>query len=233
AASKERLRKIEGEIGELEGRHSDLEQQWKAEKQSAGSVPKLQEQLESLRLELDKAMREGAWARAGELQHSLIPQLEAQIAEAKAAAEKQGSRRLVKNEVDEEDIAEVVSRWTGIPLSKLLESEKQKLLHLGDELHKRVIGQDEAVDAVADAVMRARAGLKDPNRPIGSFIFLGPTGVGKTELARALAEYLFDDEKAMVRIDMSEYQEKHTASRLLGAPPGYIGYEEGGQLTEA
>jgi ATP-dependent Clp protease ATP-binding subunit ClpB len=233
-ASKERLRKIEGEIGDLEGRHSQLEEQWKAEKQSAGSVPKLQEELERLRVELEKAMREGQWARAGELQHALIPQIEAKIAEAKAAAAKaDGTRRLVKNEVDEEDIAEVVSRWTGIPLSKLLESEKQKLLHLGEELHQRVIGQDEAVDAVADAVMRARAGLKDPSRPIGSFIFLGPTGVGKTELARALAEYLFDDEKAMVRIDMSEYQEKHTVSRLVGAPPGYVGFEEGGQLTEA
>src|SRR5271167_3434558 len=141
--------------------------------------------------------------------------------------------RLLKEEVDEEDIAQVVSRWTGVPVSKLLEGEMQKLLHLEDELHKRVIGQDEAVQAVAEAVMRARSGLKDPQRPIGSFIFLGPTGVGKTELARALAEFLFDDEKAMIRIDMSEYQEKHTVARLLGAPPGYVGYEEGGQLTES
>src|SRR5262249_15138899 len=141
--------------------------------------------------------------------------------------------QLVKLEVTEEDIAEVVSRWTGVPVTKLLEGEKQKLLHLEEELHRRVIGQDEAVSAVADAVLRARPGLKDPKRPIGSFIFLGPTGVGKTELARALAEYLFDDEKAMVRIDMSEYQEKHTVSRLVGAPPGYVGFEEGGQLTEA
>ena len=148
-------------------------------------------------------------------------------------AGKQGQVRLLKEEVDEEDIAEVVSRWTGIPVSKLLEGEMQKLLHLEEELHERVVGQDEAVKAVAEAVLRARSGLKDPNRPIGSFIFLGPTGVGKTELARALAEFLFDDEHAMVRIDMSEYQEKHTVARLIGAPPGYVGYDEGGQLTEA
>ena len=148
-------------------------------------------------------------------------------------AEKQSGKRLLKEEVDEEDIAEVVSRWTGVPVSKLLEGEMQKLLHLEVELHERVIGQDEAVQAVSEAVMRARSGLKDPNRPIGSFIFLGPTGVGKTELARALAEFLFDDEKAMIRIDMSEYQEKHAVARLIGAPPGYVGYEEGGQLTES
>src|SRR6185369_4751529 len=146
---------------------------------------------------------------------------------------KQGGHQLLKEEVDEEDIAKVISRWTGVPVSKLLEGEVQKLLHLGEELHKRVIGQDEAVQAVAEAVVRARSGLKDPHRPIGSFIFLGPTGVGKTELARALAEFLFDDERAMVRIDMSEYQEKHNVARLVGAPPGYIGFEEGGQLTEA
>jgi ATP-dependent Clp protease ATP-binding subunit ClpB len=148
-------------------------------------------------------------------------------------ARRQGPARLLKEEVDEEDIAEVVSRWTGIPVSRLLEGEIQKLLHLEEELHKRVVGQDEAVTAVAEAIIRARAGLKDPNRPIGSFIFLGPTGVGKTELARALAEVMFDDERAMIRIDMSEYQEKHTVARLIGAPPGYVGFEEGGQLTEA
>jgi ATP-dependent Clp protease ATP-binding subunit ClpB len=233
-ASRERLSKILSEIEELEARHSTLEEQWKAEKQSAGSVPKLQEQLESLRLELESAEKNYDWTKASELKFDRIPKLELQLEKAKQAASASTTgRRLVKNEVDEEDIAEVVSRWTGVPVSKLLESEKQKLLGLGEELHKRVIGQDEAVDAVADAVMRARAGLKDPNRPIGSFIFLGPTGVGKTELARALAEYLFDDERAMVRIDMSEYQEKHTVSRLVGAPPGYVGFEEGGQLTEA
>jgi len=234
SASRERLNKIQSEIEELEARHSQLEEQWKAEKQSAGSVPKLQEQLESLRLQLEQAEKQYDWTKASELKFDRIPKLEEQIDKAKKAASATTvGRRLVKNEVDEEDIAEVVSRWTGVPVSKLLESEKQKLLGLAGELHQRVIGQDEAVDAVADAVMRARAGLKDPNRPIGSFIFLGPTGVGKTELARALAEYLFDDERAMVRIDMSEYQEKHAVSRLVGAPPGYVGFEEGGQLTEA
>jgi len=234
AASRERLKKIQSEIDELEARHSQLEEQWKAEKQSAGNVPKLQEQLESLRLELERAEKQYDWTKASEMKFDRIPKIEEQLEKAKQAASASTvGRRLVKNEVDEEDIAEVVSRWTGVPVSKLLESEKQKLLGLATELHQRVIGQDEAVDAVADAVMRARAGLKDPNRPIGSFIFLGPTGVGKTELARALAEYLFDDEHAMVRIDMSEYQEKHTVSRLVGAPPGYVGFEEGGQLTEA
>lgn len=233
-ASKERLRKIDSEIEELEAKHQQLEQQWKAEKQSAGQIPKLQQELEALRNQLEQAQKNFDWAKASELQYDRIPKVEEQLRQAKEAAAASGSqRRLVKNEVDEEDIAEVVSRWTGIPVSKLMESEKQKLLNLGQVLHQRVIGQDEAVNAVADAVMRARAGLKDPNRPIGSFIFLGPTGVGKTELARALAEYLFDDEKAMVRIDMSEYQEKHTVSRLVGAPPGYVGFEEGGQLTEA
>jgi ATP-dependent Clp protease ATP-binding subunit ClpB len=234
SASRERLNKIQSEIEELEARHSQLEEQWKAEKQAAGNVPKLQEQLESFRNELERAEKQYEWSKASELKFDRIPKLEEQIEKAKQAASTTTvGRRLVKNEVDEEDIAEVVSRWTGVPVSKLLESEKQKLLGLAAELHERVIGQDEAVDAVADAVMRARAGLKDPNRPIGSFIFLGPTGVGKTELARALAEYLFDDERAMVRIDMSEYQEKHTVSRLVGAPPGYVGFEEGGQLTEA
>src|SRR5262245_60483426 len=173
-------------------------------------------------------------ARASELKYGKIPELERQMkAEEERIAAQEGARRLIKEQVTEEDIAEVVSRWTHIPVSKLLEGEIQKLLNLDRELHRRVIGQDEAVTAVAEAVIRARSGLKDPNRPIGSFIFLGPTGVGKTELARALAEFLFDDERNLVRIDMSEYQEKHNVARLLGAPPGYIGYEEGGQLTEA
>jgi ATP-dependent Clp protease ATP-binding subunit ClpB len=232
-ASKDRLGKLEKEIADLEERHNELERQWKSEKASAATIPELQRELEKLRFQVQQAIQEGKWDWAGELQNDRIPKFEKQIEDAKKAATSASARRLVKDEVDEEDIAEVVSRWTGVPVSKLLESEMQKLLHLGDELHHRVIGQDEAVSAVADAVMRARAGLKDPNRPIGSFIFLGPTGVGKTELARALAEYLFDDERAMVRIDMSEYQEKHTVSRLLGAPPGYVGFEEGGQLTEA
>ncbi len=172
--------------------------------------------------------------RAAELKYGKLAELERKLrAEEETLNKKQGGLRLIKEEVDEEDIAEVVSRWTGIPVSKLLEGEMQKLLRLEEELHKRVVDQDEAVTAVAEAVIRARSGLKDPNRPIGSFIFLGPTGVGKTELARALAEFMFDEEHAMIRIDMSEYQEKHTVARLIGAPPGYVGYEEGGQLTEA
>ncbi len=171
--------------------------------------------------------------RVAELQYGTLAQLERELKELEAQAEAAGGRRLIKEEVDEEDIAEVVSRWTGIPVSKLMEGEMQKLLRLEEELHQRVVGQDEAVRAVADAVIRARAGIKDPKRPIGSFLFLGPTGVGKTELARALAATLFDDEDNIVRLDMSEYMEKHTVARLIGAPPGYVGYEEGGQLTEA
>ena len=198
------------------------------------SCARLREQIEQTKVEIEKAERQYDLNRAAELKYGKLTQLEKQLAaEESRLAEKQSGKRLLKEEVDEEDIAQVVSRWTGVPVSKLLEGEMQKLLHLEDELHKRVIGQDEAVQAVSEAVMRARSGLKDPNRPIGSFIFLGPTGVGKTELARALAEFLFDDERAMIRIDMSEYQEKHTVARLLGAPPGYVGYEEGGQLTES
>jgi ATP-dependent Clp protease ATP-binding subunit ClpB len=233
-ASKERVASLEKELADLEETQRELEAQWQEEKKSASQVPKIQEELERVRNQLEAAERNFDYGTASELKFGRIPQLEAQLQQAKAAAAKSATgRRLVKDEVDEEDIAEVVSRWSGVPVSRLLESEKQKLLQLGEELHQRVIGQDEAVNAVADAVMRARSGLKDPNRPIGSFIFLGPTGVGKTELARALAEFMFDDERAMVRIDMSEYQEKHTVSRLIGAPPGYIGFEEGGQLTEA
>ena len=190
--------------------------------------------LDQTKVEIEKAERQYDLNKAAELKYGKLTELERKLkTEESRLAEKQSGKRLLKEEVDEEDIAQVVSRWTGVPVSKLLEGEMQKLLHLEDDLHQRVIGQDEAVQAVSEAVMRARSGLKDPNRPIGSFIFLGPTGVGKTELARALAEYLFDDEKAMIRIDMSEYQEKHTVARLLGAPPGYIGYEEGGQLTES
>jgi ATP-dependent Clp protease ATP-binding subunit ClpB len=230
-ASRERLARLEKELTELKAQEAKLEAQWKEEKQSAQKPIVLQEKLEQLRNEMDQAMIRGDYARASELRFKDIPELEKQLQAAQSATA--GHSRLIRDEVTEDDIAAVVSRWTGIPVSRLLEGEVQKLLHLEEELHRRVIGQDEAVTAVAEAVIRARSGLKDPNRPIGSFIFLGPTGVGKTELARALAEFLFDDERAMVRIDMSEYQEKHTVSRLVGAPPGYVGFEEGGQLTEA
>jgi len=230
-ASRERLARLEKELAELKAEQGHLEAQWKQEKDAAQKPLELQDLLEERRQEMEKAMRDGNWARAAELRHKDIPELEKQLNAAQSQTA--GEKKLIRDEVTEEDIAEVVSRWTGVPVSKLLEGEIQKLLHLEEELHKRVIGQDDAVKAVAEAVLRARSGLKDPNRPIGSFIFLGPTGVGKTELARALAEFLFDDEKAMIRIDMSEYQEKHTVSRLMGAPPGYVGYEEGGQLTEA
>ena len=234
AASKDRLKKIEKELADLKSDSSALKAQWQAEKEGVQRLRGLREELEHTRTEIEKAERQYDLNRAAELKYGKLTELERKLkAEEGRLAEKQSGKRLLKEEVDEEDIAEVVSRWTGVPVSKLLEGEMQKLLHLEDELHERVIGQDEAVQAVAEAVMRARSGLKDPNRPIGSFIFLGPTGVGKTELARALAEFLFDDEKAMIRIDMSEYQEKHAVARLIGAPPGYVGYEEGGQLTES
>ena len=233
-ASKERLKKLEKEIADLKSDSAALQAQWQAEKTAVQRLRGLREQIEQTRIEIEKAERQYDLNRAAELKYGKLAELERKLAaEQTRLDEKQSGRRLLKEEVDEEDIAEVVSRWTGVPVSKLLEGEIQKLLHLEKELHKRVIGQDEAVKAVSEAVMRARSGLKDPNRPIGSFIFLGPTGVGKTELARALAEFLFDDEKAMIRIDMSEYQEKHTVARLIGAPPGYVGYEEGGQLTES
>ncbi len=233
-ASKDRLKKIEKEIADLKSESDALKAQWQAEKAGVQKLRELREQLEQTKVEIEKAERQYDLNKAAELKYGKLTGLENKLrAEETRLAEKQSGKRLLKEEVDEEDIAQVVSRWTGVPVTKLLEGEMQKLLHLEEELHQRVIGQDEAVLAVSEAVMRARSGLKDPNRPIGSFIFLGPTGVGKTELARALAEYLFDDEKAMIRIDMSEYQEKHTVARLLGAPPGYVGYEEGGQLTES
>src|SRR5579863_5443911 len=233
-ASKDRLKKIEKEIADLKSESDALKAQWQAEKEGVQKLRELRQQIEQTKVEMEKAERQYDLNKAAELKYGKVTDLENKLrTEETRLAEKQSGKRLLKEEVDEEDIAQVVSRWTGVPVSKLLEGEMQKLLHLEDELHQRVIGQDEAVQAVSEAVMRARSGLKDPNRPIGSFIFLGPTGVGKTELARALAEYLFDDEKAMIRIDMSEYQEKHTVARLLGAPPGYIGYEEGGQLTES
>jgi len=227
AASRERLGKIEKELAELKTSTASLRAQWQADQEALKKQREIRAQIDQVKTEIERAERAYDLNKAAELKYGKLTALEKQLEKESHAP------TLLKEEVDEEDIAQVVSRWTGIPLSKLLEGEVQKLLHLPEELHKRVVGQDEAVDAVADAVMRARGGLKDPKRPIGSFIFLGPTGVGKTELARALAQYLFDDEHAMIRIDMSEYQEKHTVSRLVGAPPGYVGYEEGGQLTEA
>jgi ATP-dependent Clp protease ATP-binding subunit ClpB len=233
-ASRERLERLERELADLKTQGDALRAQWQAEKEAVQKLRNLREQIEQTKVEVEKAKQQADFSRAAELQYGKLNELERQLkTEESILAEKQGKNQLLKEEVSPEDIAAVVSRWTHIPVSKLLEGEVQKLLHLDEELHRRVIGQDEAVTAVAEAVLRARSGLKDPNRPIGSFIFLGPTGVGKTELARALAEFLFDDERAMVRIDMSEYQEKHTVSRLVGAPPGYIGFEEGGQLTEA
>ncbi len=233
-ASVERLGKLEKELADLKEQQSRLQAQWEAEKNAIKGTGELKQQLETARNELAVAQRAGDYAKASELQYGRIPDLEKRIqqAETGGAQTPQGAR-LLKEEVDEEDIAEVVAKWTNIPVSRLMEGEIQKLIHMEDRLHKRVVGQDEALTAVANAMRRARAGLQDPNRPLGSFIFLGPTGVGKTELARALAEFLFDSEQAMIRIDMSEYQEKHTVSRLIGAPPGYVGYEEAGQLTEA
>ncbi len=234
-ASRERLEKLEKELKDAIENRDRLKAQWEAEKGALERLSALKSQIEETRVQIEKAKREYDLNKVAELQYGKLAELEKQLAaeEKKVQQKSGGAERLIKEEVDEDDIAEVVSRWTGIPVSRLMEGEVQKLAHLEEHLHKRIVGQDEAVSAVADAVIRARAGLKDPNRPIGSFIFLGPTGVGKTELARALAEFLFDDEGAMVRIDMSEYMEKHTVSRLVGAPPGYVGYEEGGQLTEA
>src|SRR5271166_6194810 len=234
AASKDRLTKLEKEIAEVAEKRDALQAQWEAEKGGLDAISKVKAEIEQTKQEMEKARREYDYNKAAELQYGKLASLEKKLADQEQRLLQKGSGdRLIKEEVDEEDVAEVVARWTHVPVSRLMEGEVQKLTHLQEHLHKRVIGQDEAVTAVADAVVRARAGLKDPNRPIGSFIFLGPTGVGKTELARALAEFLFDDEAAMIRIDMSEYMEKHTVSRLVGAPPGYVGYDEGGQLTEA
>jgi ATP-dependent Clp protease ATP-binding subunit ClpB len=232
--SRERLEKLEKELADLKEERGRVAAKWQQEKESIERVRKLKEEQEALRNDIERAQRQGDYQKASELQYGRVPQLEKQIKEDEARlAELQTGPRLLKEEVDEEDIAEVVSRWTHIPVSRLMEGEVQKLIRMEERLHQRVIGQDEAINAVSNAIRRARAGLQDPNRPLGSFLFLGPTGVGKTELARALAEFLFDDEQAMVRIDMSEYQEKHTVSRMIGAPPGYVGYEEAGQLTEA
>ncbi len=232
--SKEKLAKIEKELAELREKSDALKAQWKAEKELITRSRKIKEQIDELKRELEKAQREGNLELAAKIQYGEIPKLQKELEEVHRKLEEiQKEGGLLKEEVDEEMIAQVVSRWTGIPVTKLMESEKEKLIHLEERLRKRVVGQDHALRAVANAIRRARAGLQDPNRPIGSFIFLGPTGVGKTELAKALAEELFDDERAMVRIDMSEYMEAHSVSKLIGSPPGYVGYEEGGQLTEA
>ncbi|MGE0362555.1 MAG: ATP-dependent chaperone ClpB [Vicinamibacterales bacterium] len=232
-ASQERLQKLEKELADLKEQQRALTAHWEEEKGAIHKSAALKEELDGLRHDVEAAQRHGDFARASELQYGRIPALEAEIRAQEARARGDGGQRLLKEQVDEEDIAEVVAKWTGIPVSRLIEGEVQKLIQMEERLHHRVVGQDEAIRAVANAIRRARAGLQDPQRPLGSFIFLGPTGVGKTELARALAEFLFDDEHAMVRIDMSEYQEKHTVSRMIGAPPGYVGYDEAGQLTEA
>src|SRR5207248_1448964 len=228
-ASQDRLQKLEKELQELEQHSAELTAEWQAEKQKLASAQKLKEQLDQARAELEQAQRRGDWGRAGELTYGVMPELERKLKEAEGAEQ----NRMLDEAVTAEHIAAVVSRWTGIPVDKMLEGERDKLLHMEENLRRRVVGQEEAVVAVSNAIRRARAGLQDPNRPIGSFLFLGPTGVGKTELARALAEFLFDSEAAMVRLDMSEYMEKHSVARLIGAPPGYVGYEQGGQLTEA
>lgn len=233
-ASKERLKGLEKEIRDLTEKRDVLKSKWLGEKEAISKVSAIKEDLERTKIEAEKAEREGDLNRAAELKYGKLRELQKKLDEENARVQHQeGTGRMLKEEVDEEDVAEIVSKWTGIPVSKMLEGEVKKLLKMEERLAMRVVGQDEAVKAVSDAVRRARAGIQDPNRPIGSFIFLGPTGVGKTELARALAEFLFDEENAMIRIDMSEYQERHTVSRLIGAPPGYVGYDEGGQLTEA
>jgi ATP-dependent Clp protease ATP-binding subunit ClpB len=227
-ASKDRLKKVEQELANLEQQSAELTAKWKAEKNKLEEVKRLQAQLDQSRSELEIAQRRGDLQRAGELLYSVIPQLERRLADASKV-----SSQMLKQEVTAEEVAEVVARWTGIPVDRMLEGEREKLLHMEDKLRERVVGQEHAIKVIADAVRRSRAGLQDPNRPIGSFLFLGPTGVGKTELCKALAVFLFDDEQAMARIDMSEYMERHAVARLVGAPPGYVGYEEGGSLTEA
>ena len=233
-ASVERLTKLEKELADLKEERGRLTAHWQQEKEAIQQGRTLKETLDAVRQDVERAQRAGEYGKASELQYGRLPQLEQQLRDQETRfATLQSGQRMLKEEVDEEDIAEVVSKWTHIPVSRLMEGEIQKLIHMEQRLHQRVIGQDEAIVAVSNAIRRARAGLQDPNRPLGSFLFLGPTGVGKTELSRALAEFLFDDEHAMVRIDMSEYQEKHTVSRMIGAPPGYVGFEEAGQLTEA
>jgi ATP-dependent Clp protease ATP-binding subunit ClpB len=233
-ASRERLERLEQELADLQESAAGMRAHWQQEKERIDRIRELKSEIETARGEFERAERVGDLERAAELRFGTLVELEKDLELENAKLEEiQRDRKMLNEEVTEEDVAEVVSMWTGIPVSRLMEGEMQKLVHLEEALHRRVVGQDEAVTAVANAIRRSRAGLADPNRPIGSFLFLGPTGVGKTELARAIAEYLFDDERAMVRIDMSEYQERHTVSRLVGAPPGYVGFEEGGQLTEA
>ncbi len=232
-ASRERLAALQKELADLREKANAMKAQWQKEKEALDRVRRLREALERAKRELEEAENEYDLNKAAELRHGRIPQLEKQLKQLEQEISEQSEGKLLREEVTEEEIAEIVSRWTGIPLTRLVEGEREKLLRLHELLHRRVIGQDEAVELVADAVLRARAGMKDPNRPIGSFLFLGPTGVGKTELAKALAEALFDSEEQLIRLDMSEYMEKHAVSRLIGAPPGYVGYEEGGQLTEA
>ncbi|HMH45845.1 MAG TPA: AAA family ATPase, partial [Pyrinomonadaceae bacterium] len=234
ARSKSRLKEIETRIADLKEKSSGMKAKWQSEKEIIEHIRTARAEMEQLKLHLDQARNAGDLGRASEIQYGTIPELEQKLQiEQERLAKLQQDGVTLKEEVDEEDVAQVVAKWTGVPVSKMLEGEMHKLLTMEDRLRDRVIGQDEALAAVANAVRRARAGLQDPNRPVGSFIFLGPTGVGKTETARALAEFLFDDERAMVRLDMSEYMEKHAVARMIGAPPGYVGYEEGGQLTEA
>src|SRR2546430_173661 len=232
ANSRERLAAVEKELAEIREKSNALKARWKEEKSSIGRVRELKEKIEQLKLEEQTEERKGNLQRVAEIRYGLLRQAEAELAKLSAQADGKASSRMLKEEVDEEDIARIVSKWTGIPVSKMLEGEVKKLVTMEERLRERVLGQDVALERVANAIRRSRAGLSDPRRPIGSFIFLGPTGVGKTELARALAEFLFDDEHSLVRIDMSEYMERHAVSRLIGAPPGYVGYEEGGQLTE-
>ena len=232
--SQEHLAEIQKELAEMRAEFNSLKAKWENEKNSIGKVQKLREELEALNTEIERAQEQYDLNKAAELKYGRLPQLQKELAEEEAKAENgQHQASLLRDKVTDEEIARIVERWTGIPVSRLMEGEREKLLHLEDILHKRVIGQDEAVTKVTEAILRSRAGIQNPNRPIGSFLFLGPTGVGKTELAKALAANLFDDEKNIVRIDMTEYMEKFSVSRLIGAPPGYVGYEEGGQLTEA
>ena len=233
--TQEHLKEIQKELADLRAQFKEMKAKWENEKQAIGKVQKLREEIEQVNAEIEKAERMYDLNKAAEYKYGKLPELQKQLAEEEQIAEQSQSSdtNLLRDKVTEEEIAKIVGRWTGIPVSKLMESEREKLLHLDDILHRRVVGQDEAVQKVTEAILRSRAGIQDPNRPIGSFLFLGPTGVGKTELAKALAEALFDDEHNMIRIDMTEYMEKFSVSRLIGAPPGYVGYEEGGQLTEA